>query len=132
MNILSYGLAAACIGAGLSAAPALAQENCALLPSPPEFVRNSASDMRMVGRGSRECGGQVPPDARIEIHLKHDRRWWFDKTLAKGSFTASGFFTQSVIAYGCSRGESRKVYVELRNRSFGGKRQSRRVSISCF
>jgi len=127
-----YVLIAACLGAGAVATPAAAQARCDLIPSPPQFVRNSDSDLRIIGRGSRECDGPLPADARIEIHLKHDRKWWFDKTLAKGSFTASGFITQGVIAYRCSRGETRKAYVELRNKSFGGKVQSRRVRIGCF
>jgi hypothetical protein len=117
--------------AAVNCRPASAQEGCDLIGLRPEFIRNSDSDMRIVGVGTRECSG-TPRDARIEILLRNDRRFWFDQTLAQGEFTATGSLTTRQVIYRCSRGDYKNAYVELRNRSFDGKRQSPRASISCF
>jgi hypothetical protein len=108
------------------------QTECELTATTPEFIRVSEEDLRIVGQGGRHCSGPFPPDARLEVVLNHDRRFWFDPTLDSTEGIAIGFDADLPVSYNCSRGESRNAYVETRNLTTGEKVQSPRRNISCF
>jgi hypothetical protein len=105
--------------------------SCELTTSRPDMIGEGDS-LRMIGKGGRSCEGPLPPKERVRVLLRQDRRWIPDRTLADKEGTAEGFEFELTVLYRCSRGETKKVYVETRNLTTGRKAQSPRVVITCF
>ncbi len=95
--------------------------DCAIRAATPVFETAS----RVIsGAGTR--GPSCFSSTRIEVLLKQDRRFWFDRTLARGETRANEATVP--VRYDCQGTGSQNVYVEIR--AAGKKAQSRRLGVN--